>query len=267
MKRQIIRHLERMTPGLITRARASREYFCGEPEIRLLRLFVPPDKTAIDIGANNGVYTVWLRRYARNVIAVEPNPSCCTLLRRAFDDRVSVVNAACSDHHGSAQLRIPTPGGTANLYRGSIDAGVSFDTNTIGITVETVPLDVLAKGPVGFIKIDVEGHELAVLAGAGNVLKRDRPTVLVEAEERHKRGTVASVMAHFAELRYAGYFLFGKQILPFDDFNPKLHQRGTEAGPGARSNSYVNNFIFIPRENHVSRDNLLLRKNSQKPIP
>ena len=104
--------------------------------------------------------------------------------------------------------------------------------------------------------------EVAVLCGASNVFRIARPTVLVEAEERHRRGAVASVMAHFAELGYTGFFLSGKRILPVDKFNPELHQRDTEAGSGARSDSYVNNFIFIPRKNNVACEKLLLSKRS-----
>ena len=73
-------------------------------------------------------------------------------------------------------------------------------------------------------------------------------------------------MAHFAELGYTGFFLSGKRILPVDEFNPELHQRDTEAGSGARNGSYVNNFIFIPRENHVACKKLLLSKRFPTPF-
>ena len=46
---------------------------------------------------------------------------------------------------------------------------------------------------VGLIKIDVEGHELAVLHGAADTLTRNRPAVVVEAEERHHPNAVAEI--------------------------------------------------------------------------
>lgn len=49
-------------------------------------------------------------------------------------------------------------------------------------------LDDIIKDDVGFIKIDVEGHELAVLKGATSLINRCRPVLLVECEERHSPG-------------------------------------------------------------------------------
>jgi FkbM family methyltransferase len=50
--------------------------------------------------------------------------------------------------------------------------------------------DIDLGGGVGFLKIDVEGHEEAVLAGASRTLKQSMPAVLVEVEERHHTGAV-----------------------------------------------------------------------------
>ncbi len=267
MKRRVIHSLESLAPAAATRARAYKAYFYGEPEIRLLRHLVAPDKAAVDVGANNGVYTFWLRRYALRVIALDPNPDCCSLLSRSFDDRVHVVNAACSDRAGSAELRIPCKDGNINAYRGSIDTGVDFNSETLGIQVATTPLDALVEEPVGFIKIDVEGHEVSVLSGARTVFGNQRPVALVEAEERHKPGTVESVLAYFHQLAYAGFFLYEKQILPVDVFDPDRHQSEAVAGSGARPPGYANNFIFIPQENRAAMEILSLSKRFPSPFP
>jgi hypothetical protein len=46
-------------------------------------------------------------------------------------------------------------------------------------------LDDFHPDDIGLVNIDVEGHELAVLRGAADTFARNRPTVLVEAEEHH----------------------------------------------------------------------------------
>jgi hypothetical protein len=61
---------------------------------------------------------------------------------------------------------------------------------------------------VGFLKIDVEGFESAVLAGAERVLERDRPSLLLEIEDRHlaKYGRTAADVA--ASLTARGYGMY-----------------------------------------------------------
>ncbi|MGO8126768.1 FkbM family methyltransferase, partial [Rhizobium ruizarguesonis] len=58
--------------------------------------------------------------------------------------------------------------------------------NVEEISVPTRRLDSYQFGPLGFIKIDVEGHELKVLKGSQAILNRDHPNLLIEAEDRHR---------------------------------------------------------------------------------
>ena len=60
---------------------------------------------------------------------------------------------------------------------------------------------------MSFIKIDVEGHEEAVLRGMQGLMRCWRPTVLVEVEERHNPGAVGRVAAFMATHGYQGFFL------------------------------------------------------------
>ena len=69
------------------------------------------------------------------------------------------------------------------------------------------PLDYYGLEDVGFLKIDVEGHELAVLRGATETISRSYPSILVEAEDRHRPGTVADVC------EYLSLFGYGRMIL------------------------------------------------------
>ena len=55
------------------------------------------------------------------------------------------------------------------------------------VAVRCRRLDDFGLEPVGVIKIDAEGHELTVLQGARALIERDRPSFLIEAEERHKK--------------------------------------------------------------------------------
>jgi hypothetical protein len=126
------------------------------------------------------------------------------------------------------------------------------------IPVETRPLDEVYGGEVGFIKIDVEGHEHSVLEGARGTIERCRPRVLVEAEERHAPGSVRDVQAFFRRLGYRGYFVFRRRLAPIESFDPRRMQRSEDIDgytlglPRARFERYVNNFLFLPAEEPVA---------------
>jgi FkbM family methyltransferase len=180
----------------------------GEAEYRILKYLCRPDLISLDVGANDGLYTYWCLRYSSSVIAFEPSASCCSRLRRAFPDRVEIRQCAVSSQNGRATLRIP-------LLDGKREFGLSTleDANALGghafveITVDTVALDDVVQQEVGFIKIDVEGHELAVLEGARRIIERYHPRLLIECEERHRSGAAASVGGFLHGYGYRGFQL------------------------------------------------------------
>ena len=158
------------------RLRAWRERRRGEREIALLPILVDGRRVSIDVGANKGVYTYWLARYSRHVYAFEPNPKIFRILKAsaARAPRVTLSPIALSDASGRAQLHVPrTESGYSNqratLHEQS--PGCAYGE----LEVETRRLDDEGIDEVGFIKIDVEGHEFAVLDGAAETIRRDRP--------------------------------------------------------------------------------------------
>jgi hypothetical protein len=98
----------------------------------------------------------------------------------------------------------------------------------------------LKLSKIGFVKIDVEGHELAALRGAAATIENSLPNFLIEAEERHRKGAVASVRMFLSQYGYDGLFHFDGKLLPLQDFDASIHQ-----DISATDRPYVNNFIFI----------------------
>ena len=66
-----------------------------------------------------------------------------------------------------------------------------------GVDVPMERLDDIYSGPCGFIKIDVEGHQQAVLDGAVETIRRCQPRMLVEVEDRLSPGGLAPARAFF----------------------------------------------------------------------
>lgn len=225
--------------------------FYADPELALLPVLCPPGAVALDIGANTGLYTHWLLRRARLVVAVEPIPGLGRLLARRFaaavrDGRLIVENCALGNEDGSATLHVPD-GREALSALHPLDGYANADR----ITVPVYRLDSLESIKalrIGFIKIDVEGFESAVIEGGLDLLRRDLPTILVEAEERHRPGAVAALRGLLEPLGYAGFFRMNGHWHPIESFDAdrlqnraSLNEAGTKRLRGA---AYINNFVF-----------------------
>ena len=188
----------------------------GEPEIRLLRYLVDPTRAAIDIGAAEGVYAFFLQRLALRCIAFEPNPSSHLGLKRALPG-VEIHEAAVSAVEGDATLRIPVVNGIPYAGWGTIEPKnqlAELPRHVVDeIKIRTVRPDRMALGNIGFIKIDVEGHELDVLAGLSELLAKCRPNLLIEIGGVQRGGSLAEVRRCLDPLGYIGLRLDDSGLL------------------------------------------------------
>lgn len=142
--------------------------------LELLGRFVHPDSLVFDIGANVGQHSSWFLQLGARVIAVEPCPE--TAARIPSHERLTVIEMALSHHEGAAMMYV-SPGYD---YLNSIEPGYPTDIQAHAdcpfspepIRVKTMTLDSLVAwyGIPDFCKIDVEGHERAVLAGLSTAL-------------------------------------------------------------------------------------------------
>jgi FkbM family methyltransferase len=136
--------------------------------------FIRPGETCFDIGANHGNRTKVFKILGARVIAVEPQSRCAALLRSAFgeDSSVTVVESACSDYQGRAQLQIASYDTVSSLSTDWISAVKTTGRfGDIGwneveeVAVTTLDSLICTYGDPIFIKIDVEGSEVNVLRG------------------------------------------------------------------------------------------------------
>jgi FkbM family methyltransferase len=175
--------------------------------------FVPRDGVALDIGANLGEWTVPLARAVGadgRVVAFEPMRVAADALAETVRlnhlRQIEVVTAAVSDRAGRAVLAVP------QVTSSAIDTGRSrlgpAAAGEQAFEVETVTLDALpvaALTRLDLIKIDVEGHERAVLGGGAETIRRWRPAIVIETghEQPDDRAAIA------AQLAGAGYEIAG----------------------------------------------------------
>lgn len=186
------RGTELLPPKLSLRALTFIDCFIGsaEPENVYVPSLVPKERrqVAIDVGANNGVTTQIMSGIFAKVHAFEANPQLADTLKACVPKNVHVHDVALSSTIGRVTLSVPISSGVTLAGWGSLETPlVEKFERMIQIPVETTTLDSFQWEDVGLIKIDVEGHEMAVLSGARETISRCRPWLIVEAldEQQH----------------------------------------------------------------------------------
>lgn len=225
----------------------------SRPDIQLVASLCDPRRISVDIGADLGEFTIAMLASSRSVIAFEPRPAQARDLASMFDAvgaAVQVEAVALSDEPGVMTMRVvASEPGRSTIEAGNALGDVS-DGTIRSIEVPVRRIDDLGLTDIGLIKIDVEGHELAVLHGATKTLTQQRPVIVVEAEERHHPNSVAEITGLLQGLGYAGYFDLDGVRRPIAEFDPAQHQDpanvGSQEDGWAGRGVYVNNFVFVP---------------------
>jgi FkbM family methyltransferase len=199
---------------------------------------VNKEQQAIDIGANKGVYTHLLAKLVTFVHAFEPNPKMFSVLTKCLSKNAKAYDVALSNESGSGELLVPMSG----RKKAYSNQGASLNRQKFSGEHGVVHIETRTLDKIGFIKIDVEGYEHAVLKGAKETLMRCRPTMLIELEERHTGVAIEKLVEEVEAYDYQAYFLRNQKLTPFTQFGPVLEHRN----PEHRIN-YVNNFIFLPK--------------------
>ena len=187
-----------------------------EKELSFLARWLKPGMTAIDIGANLGVYALPMARLvgpSGRVVAYEPGSEARSLLERSRE-----LNAA-------ANLRIVGAALSDSRRQGSLARGASTELNVLGVTGDGEPVDIttlddeLERDPSlspDFIKLDAEGEEERILAGGRTCLARHSPLLMVEIRSEGRiRGNLLTVLAQMGHRLFR--LLPGAPILvPFE---------------------------------------------------
>src|SRR6516164_10203511 len=149
-----------LPPSRFYRRRIAQEARSGEPELAFLDKLAPRGGTAVDIGANQGIYAYALAEIADRVVAFEPNPDYAFFARWMLRGRAEVHQLALSNTSGGGTLYVPiSDDGMVLHFAGNLRQTHSQFRNIQTFDVEMRTLDEFDLGGVRFIKADVEGSE------------------------------------------------------------------------------------------------------------
>lgn len=175
-----------------------------------LRDYVTPNSWTIDVGANIGMFTLRFARWVGehgHVIAIEPEAQNFASLQRRIDPsgyarRISAIQAVAAETSGVLYLDVnPDHPGDHKLGQDGVPTtAVTLD----GLLAES------GDPSVSLIKIDVQGAEMRVLAGATKVLARCRPALFLEVDDaalRRQGASAKELFGHLAGLGYQAYRL------------------------------------------------------------
>lgn len=151
--------------------------------LSFVKQFIHPEKNILDIGSNIGVHSVVYSNYLTSgrVYAFEPQPVVFGILSKNLEmnncKNVVAYNVGASSTDSQFYMNA--------VYSAKENQGAFriCSKEEATITIQCKRLDDLGVTNIGYVKIDVEGHEYETLLGIETILTRDKPTILIEVHE------------------------------------------------------------------------------------
>ena len=197
----------------------------SEGEVELFRQVIRPGWTVVEIGANMGAHTVFLAKATGSlgrVLAFEPQrvifQILCANLALNGLSHVEAFHAAAGREPGT--ITVPRLDYTARQNFG----GVSLGSHAAGEAVQQMTIDGLKLPACHLLKIDVEGMEGEVLAGAEQTIRRWRPVLYVENDRPEKS---AELIRQALGLGYRLYWHLPRLFNPHNYFGVTENIFGT----------------------------------------
>lgn len=229
-----------------------------DAELLLLEFLLNKDSIFFDIGTNKGEYAYYAEQLIEpeHIYLFEPEKKLNKQLKALYKN-CHIFDIALSHIKGIHSFKIPVINGVADncLSTLEVENKEDYETEAIIYEVKTDTLDnfiSVKQVTPDLIKIDVEGHELAVLKGAENYINTHHPTLIIEIEQRHHKNIeVENVFESFKSKGYKAFY-FSKlqgQLIPYEN---KTYLTNSKDFFGTLN--YINNYIFIHSDNKTIKD-------------
>jgi FkbM family methyltransferase len=181
----------------------------------------------IDVGANVGDTIAALKEpfapekpvNADVFLAIEPNPSFAKCLRSNWGDDRSVVILPyiCSSSEGNTSARISEIDGTASINLAG-DAAEGWGSGFTKRTIDSIVREYKDRGDFNLLKIDTDGHDFEVLAGAKEFIANSLPFLYFEVDAFSNPHFVEDCLGTLEFLCATGY----RKLFIYDNFGSLL---------------------------------------------
>lgn len=168
---------DELSKHMVARLQQERFYQCDKFDLSMQ--FVKRFRAAIDCGAWVGAWSLAMAERFGHVLAIEANPDNARCVERNTGSAggVQVANVAVGDHDGHCRVA-PFNNGPA--------VGSRIVSDGDARTVTMVRLDNIENDEVDYVKVHVNGMELAALKGAAKLIARCKPVITVVAKNAIK---------------------------------------------------------------------------------
>lgn len=232
-----------------------------ENELLLIPYLLNRQGKFIDIGSNMGLYLYVAENCvpSENIHGFEPNPSLYSRLEKLFP-KVNLHLMALSHESGETTFKIPVFKDKEVHTRGTL----KLDHNEIGetssqlIKVKLETLDAMVEKlkitDISLIKLDVEGAEFDTLQGATQTIKKQKPVIIAEIEQRHHQTDIKGYLLEFEkEQDYTCHYFDTNERQLKTDWKDKSIEDMQSLSNHGLNRLYINNFIMIPNSgaNHL----------------
>ncbi|MGB0902906.1 FkbM family methyltransferase [Halocynthiibacter sp.] len=168
---------------------------------------ISSDTTCLDVGANIGNHSLAFSRFFDQVFAFEPNPQTFQLLKynASLTENIRPVNCGLSDRTATDTATIPLGNNGAGHLGSTPDTP---DTKTISFDLRQLDTmaDIQAIDRIGFLKIDVEGHEKEALTGAENTIRKHQPVIAIEILGHQIPDGTSDTLQYLETLGYTHFY-------------------------------------------------------------
>jgi FkbM family methyltransferase len=211
-------------------------------EIELLAQLIKPGFVILDVGAYIGTHSVSFAKLVQPcgfVFSFEPQRIAFEFLSANIIlnnlTNIFPMHAAVSDTNGEIMVPVINPASQSNT------AAFKISGHTMGDAVKQVTIDSLGFGSCHMIKIDVEGMESNVIAGAQNTIRQFRPVLFLE---NNGFGNSPELIRQIFDLNYKAWWFFSPPVEPNTPFNPEINDKNMLCLP-AEWNTNVNGLVPV----------------------